>query len=301
MFGIIDSMAHKQPAPPSYADRLVGELETIATDYQAILADSSIRPRNLESAGMIVMTANRWAWETSTADGEARRMALLQRLRAWGPRFRLLFPHPTPQVQHSLDDGLGLLEDWLVRANRAKHHAPRDMSTATQKVAAAVAKLQALADLLPADDWHVRVVVDTNTLLDDPDVTLYQGELGPRYMVHLLPVVLREIDDKKRDGRTQDLREAAKQADRRLKGLRHNGDVLVGVRVAGEVHAVFEHIEPQGDGLPDWLDLTVPDDRFLASTLLLQSRHPGARVYVATSDINLQTKLAAVGLPFVEP
>ncbi|WP_437023843.1 hypothetical protein [Streptomyces sp. enrichment culture] len=48
------------------------------------------------------------------------------------------------------------------------------------------------------------------------------------------------------------------------------------------------------------VDLDVPDDRFIASTLLLQSAHPGSRLYAATSDINLQTKLAAVGLPYVE-
>ena len=45
----------------------------------------------------------------------------------------------------------------------------------------------------------------------------------------------------------------------------------------------------------------VPDDRFVASTLLLQSRHPGSCVYIVTSDLNLQTKLAVVGLPFVGP
>lgn len=73
------------------------------------------------------------------------------------------------------------------------------------------------------------------------------------------------------------------------------------MRVAGDVSAVFEHIEPRADGLPTWLDLDVPDDRIVASTLLLQSRHPGSCVYVASSDLNLQTKLAAVGLPFVEP
>ncbi|CAL9327374.1 hypothetical protein SUDANB13_06536 [Streptomyces sp. enrichment culture] len=44
----------------------------------------------------------------------------------------------------------------------------------------------------------------------------------------------------------------------------------------------------------------MPDDRFVASTLLLQSRPPGSAVYVATRDIHLQTKLAAVGLPFFE-
>jgi hypothetical protein len=49
------------------------------------------------------------------------------------------------------------------------------------------------------------------------------------------------------------------------------------------------------------LELDVPDDRFAASTLLLQSRHPGSSIVVATSDLNLQTKLAALSLPFVEP
>ena len=63
---------------------------------------------------------------------------------------------------------------------------------------------------------------------------------------------------------------------------------------------MFEYIEPTSDGLPTWLDLDVPDDRFVASTLLLQSAHPGSALYVATNDINLQTKLSAVGMPFVE-
>jgi predicted ribonuclease YlaK len=147
----------------------------------------------------------------------------------------------------------------------------------------------------------VRLVVDTNALIDCPNLAAYVGALGAEYRVHLLPVVLRELDDLKRSGRTPDLREAAKVADRRLKGLRDNGDVRTGARVEGQVSVVFDHIEPRGERLPNWLDLAVPDDRFVASTLLLQSAHPGSLLYAATSDLNLQTKLTAVGLPFVEP
>lgn len=146
----------------------------------------------------------------------------------------------------------------------------------------------------------MRLAVDTNSLLDNPDLAAYADQIGPRYLVHLLPVVLGEIDDHKRAGRNHGLREAAKRVDRRLKGLRPNGDVLAGVRVAGDVHAKFEHVEPKADGLPGWLDMDVPDDRFTASALVLQSAHPGSALYVATSDINLQTKLSAVGMPFVE-
>ncbi|WP_307711350.1 hypothetical protein [Streptomyces sp. V4I23] len=34
--------------------------------------------------------------------------------------------------------------------------------------------MRGLVELLPQDDWPVRLVVDTNVLMDDPDVTLYQ-------------------------------------------------------------------------------------------------------------------------------
>ncbi|MEU2930554.1 PIN domain-containing protein [Streptomyces sp. NPDC007251] len=225
-------------------------------------------------------------------------MDLLRRVREWQPLFRLLFPHPTPEVSKRLDASLALLERWLVRPRDKT--VPASIQAAAEKIKEAAATLHKLGELLPGDAWPVRLAIDTNMLLDNPDVAIYTPLLGKRYMVHLFPVVLRELDDKKLAGRTQDLREAAKKADRRLKGLRTNGNVLRGVRVAGEVHAVFEHIEPKGDRLPHWLDLDVPDDRLVACTLLLQSRYPGSAVYVATRDINLQTKLAAVGLPFIE-
>jgi predicted ribonuclease YlaK len=115
-----------------------------------------------------------------------------------------------------------------------------------------------------------------------------------------MPVVFRELDELKRNGRNPEIREAARRADTRLKGLRDNGDVRKGARVAGDVFAVFEHKEPRSGGLPEWLDLDVPDDRLVASALLLQSSHPGSRVVTATGDMNLQNKLAAVGLPFIE-
>ncbi|MER7481252.1 PIN domain-containing protein [Streptomyces sp. NPDC126510] len=287
-------------APPTYLDRLSEDLDLIEADFLAILAESQIRniDPNRRSDGIVHFGAAKWGWVPSNPELEARRMELLGRVQDWEPLFRLLFPNPTPEVTKRLDGSLGLLQRWLERPRDKT--VPATIDKAIDKVKAAVAMLRKLGELLPSDDWPVRVTVDTNMLLDDPDVAIYTSVLGNRYMVHLFPVVLRELDDKKLASRTPDLREAAKKADRRLKGLRTNGNVLRGVRVAGDVHAIFEHIEPKGDGLPNWLDLDVPDDRFVASTLLLQSRHPGSAIYVATRDINLQTKLAAVGLPFFE-
>ena len=161
--------------------------------------------------------------------------------------------------------------------------------------------IRGLFAMLPPDEYPTRLVVDTNALIDNPDVAAYTDALGDKYVVHLLPVVLGELDEQKRAGHNEIVRSGAQRAVQRLKGIRHNGDVLQGVRVQGKVMAKFEHIEPSGTDLPDWLDLNVPDDRLVAAALLLQSRYPGSALHVATSDINLQTKLAAVGLPFTEP
>lgn len=290
-------MPPKKSLPPTYKERLLTQLDAIESDYVAVLEASGT-----QYVDPGIVTAVNWEWAPSGPELEMQRMDLLRRLRDWKPRFLLLFPHPTPETAEKLKDSLELLERWLLRERMWEDYSiPQHIPQAVQLARASLRQLHGLTGLLPTDPWPVRLTVDTNALIDNPDLAVYTAQIGPRYMAHLLPVVLRELDDKKRAGRTDVLRDAAKKADRRLKGLRNNGDVTLGVRVAGDVHAVFEYIEPKSDALPDWLDLDVPDDRFIASTLLLQSRHPGSAWYVATSDINLQTKLHAVALPFIEP
>ncbi|MEV6867457.1 PIN domain-containing protein [Streptosporangium subroseum] len=295
-------MSNPTTKPPTYLDRLLADLDEIHASYNDILSASAIiniDPNRNASSDVFFVGAAEWGWATSDAVLEASRMKLLRHVRDWEPRFRLLFPHPTPTVSERLDEHIGRLEQWLVR-NHREHGVPSTVDKATETIGADVKGLRALAELLPPDEYAVRLTVDTNTLIDNPDLAAHVPTLGRRYMAHLLPVVLREVDDLKRAGKNEQLRDAAKRAERRLKGLRTNGDIRSGVRVAGDVYAVFEHIEPRNDKLPSWLDLTVPDDRFVASSLLLQSAHPGSALYVATSDINLQTKLSAIGLPFIE-
>ena len=96
-------------------------------------------------------------------------MTLLRRVRDWEPRFRLLFPHPTPKVAERLDKRIGRLERWLVRSH-AEHDIPPTIDEAQEKLRTTVADLRSLTDLLPPDDYHVRLVVDTNALIDNPDL-----------------------------------------------------------------------------------------------------------------------------------
>lgn len=290
--------------PTIYADALIAELDGIETDFLAVLQASgfvNIDPnRGGYNDGIVFLGYAKWGWAPSDGGGEQARMALLGRVRAFRPRFELLFPNATPTIAKRHEQALGLLERWLARPAKDRT-IPATLDAAAEQLRQAVAVLRDARTLLPHDPVSTRLVVDTNTLVDNPDLTIYADQLGSQYRVHLLPVVLRELDDLKRSGRTPELREAASRANRRLKGLRDNGDMSTGVRVAGNITVVFEYIDPRSDDLPGWLDLDVPDDRLAAATLLLQSAHPGSAVYVATSDLNLQTKLAALRLPFIEP
>lgn len=281
----------------SYKDALLRELDEVADQFVHLLGQSGIQPANLPTYA-IGFAQHRW--EPSDDELTAARMATLGRLRDWEPRWRLLFPHPTPDVAERLDSSFEHLRRWLDR-DVDDHSIPPTIAEAQASVTTTIDELRSLAKLLPEDAWPIRLVVDTNVLVDDPDLTIYAAALGRRYMVHVLPVVLGELDELKRAAHRPERREAARKAERRLKALRDNGDVRAGARVAGDIYAIFEYTEPRSDGLPGWLDLSVPDDRLVASVLLLQSAHPGATVRVATSDLNLQTKLAAVGLPYLEP
>jgi hypothetical protein len=283
--------------PVPYVNQLLAELEQIRQAVVDVLERSQIENLDLPS-NFIGFPEHAWAPSDDALQSD--RMALLGKVRDYRTRFRLLFPHPTPEVRERHDEALEHLERWLNRGE-SDHSIPSTIPAAIEAANASVAVLAAAKALLPADEFSTRLVADTNVLLDNPDLGQFTPQLGGRYMAHVLPVVLRELDDHKRGGRTEWLREAAKKADRRLKGLRNNGDVSVGVKVAGDVWAVFEHIEPRADGLPSWLELDVPDDRFVASALALQSKHPASMLVAATSDLNLQTKLAAIGLPFIEP
>lgn len=302
-WGVARTVMRMRPPLP-YTESLMAELDVIADAFEGILDRSSIEnidPNRGGGGDVMFLGFPTHGWEASDNELEAMRMALLTQVRDWAQRFQLLFPSPTAQVKKRHDDAIALLENWLDRGKKGRHSVPGTVAAAKAELAATVGTLRDARELLPGDDFRQRLVVDTNALMDEPDLAAYVPALGRRYMVHVLPVVLRELDDLKRGGRQEAQREAARKADRRLKGLRDNGDVRNGARVSGDVWVVFEHIEPRGDGLPIWLELGVPDDRFAASTLLLQSEHPGSSIVVATSDLNLQTKLAALSLPFVEP
>ncbi len=293
----------KIAVPLSYADRLLEELEQHESRMMSVLSASSvinIDPNRNSRGGVAFIGFATWGWGVSDAALESARMGLIPDVSDWFTRVRLLFPHPVPRVEKQLGDSEKLLGRWLQRKRSSSDHSvPSTIQAALNNAETHFSQLRGLFDLLPPDEHRTRVVIDTNALIDNPDVDLYTQALGPKYFVHIAPVVLRELDDLKRNGRNEQVRELARKADQRLKKYQDNGDVLRGAKVAGQVFVKFEHIEPKQEGLPTWLDLDTPDDRLVASALLLQSKHPGSAFYVITNDLNMRNKLSAVGMPYL--
>jgi len=209
-------MAASRTTPPPYADALSAELDELEAAYVTVLEASEIGSATSIAPAAASCSSAIPVWlGTRAGELEAERMRLLGRVRDFRPRFELPFPHPTPVVAERHRQALDLLERWLLRPE-ADMTVPGSIAAAVEALRVSVGVLREARTLLPADPIGVRLVVDTNALIDCPDLAACTGQLGTRYRVHVLPVVLRELDDLKRAGRSAELREAASRANRRL-------------------------------------------------------------------------------------
>jgi hypothetical protein len=147
-------------------------------------------------------------------------------------------------------------------------------------------------------------VPDTNALIDNPALEEWDFALedGTVFEVVLTPTVLSELDDLK-GGRSNLPRTAkAQRIVRQIKEYQRRGSLLRGVVLRKDRSVVSSMaVEPDFTRTLSWLDASVADDRFLASTLEIVKRRPHSAVLAVTGDVNLQNKFAMAGLPFVEP
>jgi hypothetical protein len=192
-----------------YVDQLLAELERIWQAVVDVMVRSQIE--NLDPPSNFIGFPE-YAWAPSDDALQSDRMVVLSKVREFRTRFELLFPHPTPEVRERHDEALEHLERWLDRGE-SDHSTPSTIPAAVEAANASVAVLAAAEALLRAEDFSTRLVVDTNGVLDNPDLGQFTPQLSGLYVAHVLPVVLRELDDHKRGGRTDSLRESAKKAD----------------------------------------------------------------------------------------
>ncbi len=257
---------------------------------------------NTSGSGLVFLDAAEWGWASSDAATSIMQMQLLGRYRAWFAQFRRLFAHPTPLIAAKIEKSDEFVRRWIERDGTWDHSIPATIGRAREIASEQMAAFTELLDLAAANaTGQLRLVPDTNALIRNPDVASYGRTLGTdTFLVHLVPTVLGELDVLKDRGKTPELRTQAQGVIRRLKGLRDKGNLAAGVKVTRSVTVQTEAREVDVRSVLDWLDPSVPDDRILAAALRLQSEHPASPVVLVSSDLNLQNKADAVGLPYVE-
>ncbi len=286
----------------SFAERLDDERRSLASEFEVILDRSRIHnvDPNRHGSGIAYLGYACWGW----IDDEAlvgERTRLLARVNDWADLLQLLHRDAIPSTRRRLDKCLSHLRRWLEREGNDTS-VPSSIERAKAATAQTFESLGELIALGTHGDEAIIAVPDTNSLMRSPDVASFTTSLETEeYLVVMLTTVVSELDGLKDRGRTDEVRSKAAKSLRHLKGLRDRGDVRAGVTVQRKIRLRMEHREVPVQEILTWLDPSVPDDRILGGALDLQAREPSATVILVTTDLNLQNKAAAVGMPFVDP
>ena len=290
----------------TYRDILRGSLKRLQQDYSLMLRDTSITDldRSLIPSGINVWSLfglQPRCWTTDSLEHSRLRDRALSQLqeqrRTWEPILHFF----SPEDREEYDYVTSRMEAWATWTDTGLDPSiPRDIASLTERVDSIFVYMNCLLTELPDDVTPIRLVLDTNALMDNPSPTAYTEILGTKYWVHVPPTTLEEVDDLKRRASDKLRSDAARRIEKRLKGYRTQGDIGSGVKIEGEVWIVLEPGEPHPRDFPAVLRGASRDDRLAAFALHTRSRFPTCKVIVGTRDINLQTKLAAIRIPFIE-
>ncbi len=156
-----------------------------------------------------------------------------------------------------------------------------------------------IINLFKGEDFII-LIPDTNSLIKAPDFKSYKDLAGEEITILLMPTVLSELDKLKIVHRDDNFRKKVESVINRIKGYRTQGSLLNGVAVYKTIVIKMIAKEPNFNNTLSWLDKNNNDDRFIASVIEYQVDNPSHRVFLVTSDINLQNKAEMAKLPFFE-
>jgi hypothetical protein len=286
-----------------YAQRLGEQLDELAGRFDELLDASSIVADTSISSGsdIVIIGAAPWRWGPSSPEATVLRMQITGDYTDWFHRVSLLFPHPTREVARELRELDKFVRKWLDRGSH-DFSVPSTIAEAKTVAAGRWDRFRALLTMVtPPGGSGLRLIPDTNSILRNPDFATYGRPFDASgFTVHLIPTVLSELDKIKDQGKTPDVREKSRKFNSHIKGLRKKGHLSAGIGLTKTITVKTEAKEVDVRGTLEWLDPDVNDDRIAAAALRLQSDHPGDTVVLITSDLGLQTKADAIGLPYEE-
>ena len=282
-------------------DMLRARAEQIRDEGVRLLSEfSGMHPVNTPSDSVIILSlSGDQRWNDLPPEGKQAQVRLLPEVDRFAELIRALTRNLPGSSYQKLEAAL----------KRIRSAIDQDEGTWWKTRDEAVDGFRGLIDEVTAtlEDYHgsppsvVLVIPDTSALLVNPDIEQWQFEDVDHFTIVLTPTVLSDLDRHKVNHRNEDVRDKASKLIRKIKEYRRRGPLHGGVSIVkGQVSLRSIAYEPNMPESLSWFDATNADDRFLATALEEIRANLGARVFIVTSDINMQNKAEAAAIPFRE-
>jgi hypothetical protein len=292
---------HQGVVPASGLEIVERYARSTQAAVQELLGCSAVRHDdiNADNRSVFVIGWNRWQW-IPLPDGAQPLVGAARRCHDELCHFaRLAFAAGAPDRLSDVDQ----LSTWLLRHieqpnGSYPNGAPgKSIDSIVAKVEPRIdAFLSEVARLPNAHGSDERLLVaDTSALLDRPDLQDWKLDRGA-WTVVIVPQVLSELDERKRDSRTA---EAAGKVIRQLDSFDGRGDTFVGVPLAGRLSIREVPTNPDMSRTLPWLRADTPDDIIVAAAIELALSDLRGRVAVLASDRNVRNKARMAGLTTV--
>jgi hypothetical protein len=289
------------PVLPTGLDNFNNLLDQFDAALQGVLDLSGVKYDDINArSSMTFIGWNVHQWrplpdEAAPKVGAAR--DALRKLREFGTRAS----HKAPDRGKELRKIEKSLERLVEQPNGSlPRGAPKStIEQVREHVADKIAEYRQVVRRLPAahGEGEQLLVADTSALLDRPDLQNWHLDVG-RWTLILLPQVLSELDERKRDDRTRD---AAQKVINQIEDFDRRGDTFAGVPLAGDATVREVPTSPDMSETLPWLRADVPDDAIIAGALELVWQDLTSHVAVTASDRNVRNKARLAGLGTIRP
>lgn len=282
----------------TFVEHLTIELDKVKQTMFELLDNSRIKFRRDDPYSNVVLIAPTKYWDTPTEKEQIIQIKLKKLYTQWFEIFKL-FTENSPDVsKHKIEQTNKFVNNWIEK--KSDWGIPNTTAEAKTKFEIELEFFYETLKLYSnSGNKEIIMVPDTNALIQEPDPKSYKVISGfENITIIFLPTVLSELDELKIKSSNPDFQKKVKSVIKRLKGYRHQGNLIDGVVVEKSIYLKMIASEPNFEKTISWLDENNNDDRIIASALEIQRENPSSAVCLVTSDINLQNKAEMARLSY---
>lgn len=281
------------------AKKLRSKLESIQIELIDLINTIPIYYQDYSGDGIAVL-APKYHWEELNVSQKSAQIHLKKEYELVAELFSLFFRNSTKQLVRKFEKADKVIRKWI--EFESSWHITSDIVKNEHKLREHFSELFELIDILDVHNSNEIILIpDTNSLIKTCDPVEYEiAASNGQFVFLLIPTVLQELDELKILHRNENVRDKAKKAITRIKGLRNQGSLISGVTVNKTITVKTTANEPDMGNTLSWLDKDNSDDRIVAKVIEVQNEFPASRVVLVTGDINLQNKAEAVLIEYSE-